>query len=33
VNLPGSTGGVRDGMSVLQSVLQHAIDQARGGDH
>ena len=33
VNLPGSTGGVRDGMSVLRSVLQHAIDQARGGDH
>ena len=33
VNLPGSTGGVRDGMSVLQSVMQHAIDQARGGDH
>lgn len=33
VNLPGSTGGVRDGMSVLQSVMRHAIDQARGGDH
>ena len=33
VNLPGSTGGVRDGMSVLRSVMQHAIDQARGGDH
>lgn len=33
VNLPGSTGGVRDGMAVLQSVLGHAIDQARGGDH
>jgi molybdenum cofactor synthesis domain-containing protein len=33
VNLPGSTGGVRDGMSVLASVLDHAIDQARGGDH
>jgi molybdenum cofactor synthesis domain-containing protein len=33
VNLPGSTGGVRDGMSVLQSVVQHAMDQARGGDH
>ena len=33
VNLPGSTGGVRDGMSVLQSVMQHAVDQARGGDH
>ncbi len=33
VNLPGSTGGVRDGMSVLRSVLEHAVDQARGGDH
>lgn len=33
VNLPGSTGGVRDGMSVLRSVLDHAADQARGGDH
>jgi molybdenum cofactor synthesis domain-containing protein len=33
VNLPGSTGGVRDGMSVLQFVIKHAVDQARGGDH
>jgi molybdenum cofactor synthesis domain-containing protein len=33
VNLPGSTGGVRDGMSVLNPVLTHAIDQAAGGDH
>jgi molybdenum cofactor synthesis domain-containing protein len=33
VNMPGSTGGVRDGMSVLRSVLEHATDQARGGDH
>jgi molybdenum cofactor synthesis domain-containing protein len=33
VNLPGSTGGVRDGMAVLGPVLSHAIDQARGGDH
>jgi molybdenum cofactor synthesis domain-containing protein len=33
VNLPGSTGGVRDGMSVLQNVIQHAVDQAGGGDH
>lgn len=33
VNLPGSTGGVRDGMAVLAGLLEHAIDQARGGDH
>ena len=33
VNLPGSTGGVRDGMAVLRGVLSHAVDQARGGDH
>jgi molybdenum cofactor synthesis domain-containing protein len=33
VNLPGSTGGVRDGMAVLGGLLEHAVDQARGGDH
>ncbi len=33
VNLPGSTGGVRDGLSVLAGVLEHAVDQLRGGDH
>ena len=33
VNLPGSTGGVRDGMAVLALVLGHAVDQAHGGDH
>jgi molybdenum cofactor synthesis domain-containing protein len=33
VNLPGSTGGVRDGMAVLAPVLTHAVDQVRGGDH
>ena len=33
VNLPGSTGGVRDGMAVLAPVLQHAVAQLRGGDH
>jgi molybdenum cofactor synthesis domain-containing protein len=33
VNLPGSAGGVRDGMGVLAGVLGHAVDQARGGDH
>jgi molybdenum cofactor synthesis domain-containing protein len=33
VNLPGSAGGVRDGMAVLSRILGHAVDQARGGDH
>ncbi|MDA8369040.1 MAG: MogA/MoaB family molybdenum cofactor biosynthesis protein [Nocardiopsaceae bacterium] len=33
INLPGSSGGVRDGMDVLRPILAHAIDQMRGGDH
>ena len=33
VNLPGSSGGVKDGMNVLQPILAHAVDQIRGGDH
>ena len=33
VNLPGSTGGVKDGLQVLDAVLEHAVDQLRGGDH
>jgi len=33
VNLPGSTGGVRDGMAVLTPVLGHAVSQINGGDH
>lgn len=33
VNLPGSRGGVRDGLAVLRDVLAHAVDQVRGGDH
>ena len=33
VNLPGSTGGVRDGLAALDRVLDHTLDQIRGGDH
>ncbi|HEX2131277.1 MAG TPA: molybdenum cofactor biosynthesis protein MoaE [Actinophytocola sp.] len=33
VNLPGSTGGVRDGLGVLEGVLDHAVEQLHGGDH
>jgi molybdenum cofactor synthesis domain-containing protein len=33
VNLPGSSGGVRDGMDVLEPVLLHAAAQLRGSDH
>jgi len=33
INLPGSPGGVRDGLAVLADVLEHALDQLRGKDH
>ena len=33
VNLPGSTGGVRDGLGVLEGVLDHAVEQLHGADH
>jgi molybdenum cofactor biosynthesis protein B len=33
VNLPGSSGGARDGISVLTPVIGHAVAQLRGGDH
>jgi molybdopterin biosynthesis enzyme MoaB len=32
VNLPGSTGGVRDGLAVLgrDGLAEHAVDLVRG---
>ncbi len=30
VNFPGSTGGVRDGLEVLDPVLDHAVELSRG---
>lgn len=33
VNLPGSVGGVEDGMEVLIPILAHAVEQMRGADH
>jgi molybdenum cofactor synthesis domain-containing protein len=33
VNLPGSRGGVRDAIAVLEPVLLHAVEQVAGSDH
>jgi molybdenum cofactor synthesis domain-containing protein len=33
INLPGSTGGARDGLAVLSPILLHAVEQLHGGDH
>ena len=33
VNLPGSMGGVTDGLAVLEPVVVHALSQIQGGDH
>jgi len=33
VNLPGSRGGVKDAIAVLEPVLVHAVEQVIGSDH
>ncbi len=33
INLPGSRGGVKDGLAVLEPILEHAVDQIAGSDH
>ena len=33
VNLPGSRGGVKDALAVLEPVLRHAVEQVVGSDH
>ena len=33
INLPGSRGGVKDAMAVLEPLLVHAVEQVVGSDH
>ena len=33
VNLPGSKGGVKDGLTVLAPIVRHAVEQLKGSDH
>jgi len=33
INLPGSRGGVKDGLGVLEPLLVHAVEQVVGSDH
>ncbi len=33
INLPGSTGGVRDGLHIIERLASHILDQTHGVDH
>lgn len=33
INLPGSRGGVEDGLEVVVPLLRHAVEQIVGSDH
>jgi molybdenum cofactor synthesis domain-containing protein len=33
INLPGSRGGVKDGLAVVGPLLVHAVQQIAGSDH
>lgn len=33
INLPGSRGGVKDGLAVVLPLLRHAVEQIVGSDH
>jgi molybdenum cofactor synthesis domain-containing protein len=33
VNLPGSRGGIKDGLAVVVPLLRHAVEQIVGSDH
>ena len=33
VNLPGSRGGVKDGLAVVVPLRVHAVEQIKGSDH
>jgi len=33
VNLPGSSGGVRDGLGLIDEIAEHVFEQLAGGAH